>query len=220
MGSRLKYIFRRGFNLPQSIIFLVCVLLLVPAPAPCHEVLVLGIHPYQPDNVLRESFTPLADYLQDAMGNSVEIRIGTNYEDHIHAISTGAMDLAFLGPAGYVNLTRLYGEFPLLGKIVTNGGPVFRESVDQVRQALDDLRDEIRERFPALRGSATEVESFDCMELFEELRRRLSTLGMAERSGEVDEFGMDEVVLERARPLLDWLLDHYWRVVELPACPA
>ncbi len=92
-----------------------------------------------------------------------------------------------------------------------DGGPVFQEAIDRVRQALDDLRDEIRDRFPALGGSAAEVESFDWMELFEELRRRLSTLGMAERSGEVDEFGMDEVVLERAQPLLDWLLDRYWR---------
>ena len=35
---------------------------------------------------------------------------------------------------------------------------------------------------------------------------------MCERSGEVDEFGMDEVVLRRARPLLDFLYDRYWRV--------
>ncbi len=87
----------------------------------------------------------------------------------------------------------------------------FEDAVDQVRTALDGLRDEIRNRFPALRGSSQEVESFDWMALFDELRRRLSTLGMAERSGEVDEFGMDEVVLERARPLLDFLLDRYWR---------
>ena len=87
----------------------------------------------------------------------------------------------------------------------------FRDTVDQVRTALDGLRDEIRNRFPALRGSSQEVERFDWMALFDELRRRLSTLGMAERSGEVDEFGMDEVVLKRARPLLDFLLDRYWR---------
>ena len=35
---------------------------------------------------------------------------------------------------------------------------------------------------------------------------------MSERSGEVDEFGMDELVLRRVRPLLDLLYDHYWRV--------
>jgi 1-acyl-sn-glycerol-3-phosphate acyltransferase len=35
---------------------------------------------------------------------------------------------------------------------------------------------------------------------------------MSERSGEVDEFGMDEIVLRRARPLLDLLQDRYWRI--------
>ena len=52
--------------------------------------------------------------------------MGTNYEEHLHAIGTGRVDLAFLGPAGYVNLTVLFGEHPLLGKIVTQGEPVFR----------------------------------------------------------------------------------------------
>ena len=41
-----------------------------------------------------------------------------------YAIHMGLARL--LGPAGYVNLTRLYGEHRILGKIVTNGEPVFR----------------------------------------------------------------------------------------------
>jgi 1-acyl-sn-glycerol-3-phosphate acyltransferase len=40
----------------------------------------------------------------------------------------------------------------------------------------------------------------------------MSAFGMSERSGEVDEFGMDELVLRRVRPLLDLLHDRYWRV--------
>jgi 1-acyl-sn-glycerol-3-phosphate acyltransferase len=50
------------------------------------------------------------------------------------------------------------------------------------------------------------------MALFEAIQRRVSALGMSERSGEVDEFGMDEIVLRRARPILDLLFDHYWRI--------
>ncbi|MBU8871001.1 MAG: phosphate/phosphite/phosphonate ABC transporter substrate-binding protein [Gemmatimonadales bacterium] len=110
----------------QPVFFLIACLLMIPAAAPCHEVLVLGIHPYKPNNVLQKNFRPLADYVQEALGYAVEIRVGTNYQDHLHAISSGAVDLAFLGPAGYVNLTKLFGEHPLLGKIVTNGEPVFR----------------------------------------------------------------------------------------------
>jgi 1-acyl-sn-glycerol-3-phosphate acyltransferase len=81
-----------------------------------------------------------------------------------------------------------------------------------VREALAELRRELRARFTP--GAAREplVRSVDWNELFTSLRRRAATLGMSERSGEVDEFGMDEVVLKRARPLFDFLYDRYWRI--------
>ncbi len=80
----------------------------------------------------------------------------------------------------------------------------------ELREALDGLRGEIRKRFPA--REQVPVEKVDWMALFQQIQRRLSTLGMSERSGHVDEFGMDEVVLRRARPLLDLLYDRYWRI--------
>lgn len=78
-----------------------------------------------------------------------------------------------------------------------------------LREALEDLRLEIRSRFA---GGAGEEAGIDWMALFDELRRRLSAVGMVERSGAVDEFGMDEVVLARARPVLDFLLERFWRI--------
>ncbi len=80
----------------------------------------------------------------------------------------------------------------------------------ELGEALDSLRREIRQRFPR-----ESVERFDSLTLdgvLYGLRRRAATLGMHERSGEVDEFGMDEVVVRRVRPLLDFLYDKYWRV--------
>ncbi len=77
-----------------------------------------------------------------------------------------------------------------------------------VRAALEDLRAEIVQRFHAPERRDVTV---DWMDLFDELRRRANTFGMVERSGEVDEFGLDDLVVERARPLLDFLLDRYWR---------
>jgi 1-acyl-sn-glycerol-3-phosphate acyltransferase len=80
----------------------------------------------------------------------------------------------------------------------------------ELREALDGLRGEIRTRFPARERAP--AEKIDWMALIQQIQRRVSTLGMSERSGEVDEFGMDEVVLRRARPLLDLLYEHYWRI--------
>lgn len=83
--------------------------------------------------------------------------------------------------------------------------------LEALREALDDLRREIEVRFTRRRAGSSE-RSVAFEELFSELRRRLATLGMSERSGEVDEFGMDEVVLRRAAGLFDFLYDRYWRV--------
>jgi 1-acyl-sn-glycerol-3-phosphate acyltransferase len=93
------------------------------------------------------------------------------------------------------------------------------EDLEAVREALDELRREIRARFgdrrePARveRSAGTPSRSIAWDHLFDELRRRVSTFGMTERSGEVDEFGMDEGLLHRARPLLEFLFERYWRV--------
>jgi 1-acyl-sn-glycerol-3-phosphate acyltransferase len=93
------------------------------------------------------------------------------------------------------------------------------KDLDALREALDDLRGEIRQRF----GRGEERTSFSeqadrtlrdsgLEELLATLRRWIGTLGMVERSGDVDEFGMDEVALNRTRPLFDFLFDRYWRV--------
>jgi 1-acyl-sn-glycerol-3-phosphate acyltransferase len=83
-----------------------------------------------------------------------------------------------------------------------------------VREALAELRRELRTRFNLSPAHDTDAERrvVDWNELLTALRRRVSTLGMSERSGEVDEFGMDEVVLRRVRPLLELLYERYWRV--------
>ncbi|MCZ6464670.1 MAG: 1-acyl-sn-glycerol-3-phosphate acyltransferase [Proteobacteria bacterium] len=88
-------------------------------------------------------------------------------------------------------------------------GSEIEPDLDELRAALEGLRREIRARF---QPAAVERGEIDWMELFEELRRRVSTLGMVERSGVVDEFGMDEVVMRRGQRLLDFLFDTYWRV--------
>jgi len=86
------------------------------------------------------------------------------------------------------------------------------DELADIQQALDSLRREIRSRFPAEREETDSLREVDWQRLLLDVRRRFSTLGMSERSGEVDEFGADEVSLRRARPLLDLLYDRYWRV--------
>jgi len=81
----------------------------------------------------------------------------------------------------------------------------------ELEAALEDLRAEIRSRFRGGRADGVST-SIDWVALFEELRRRAGAIGIVERSGEVDEFGADEVALRQVRPLLDFLQDRWWRV--------
>ena len=86
------------------------------------------------------------------------------------------------------------------------------EVVDELRVALDGLRSEIQTRFLTPRADDSLSLGVEWERWFDAARRRLGTLGMSERSAKVDEFGMDDLVLQRVRPLLDLLFDRYWRV--------
>src|SRR5262245_3282216 len=83
------------------------------------------------------------------------------------------------------------------------------------RAALAELRREIRVRFtraPVARAMPRVPIPAGWERRFDQLRERLATFGMHERSGDIDEFGMDAEVLRNARPLLDLLFDRYFRV--------
>ena len=84
------------------------------------------------------------------------------------------------------------------------------ETLDEVRRALEDLRLEIQSRMPVSDVGA--ANGIDWLALVDELRARFNSMGMRERSAVVDEFGMDELALQRARSVLDFLMDRYWRV--------
>jgi 1-acyl-sn-glycerol-3-phosphate acyltransferase len=57
-----------------------------------------------------------------------------------------------------------------------------------------------------------QLEEVDVVKLYEALRSRVSIPGASDVSTEVDEFGLDERYLHRARGWLDWLFDSWWRV--------
>ncbi len=83
--------------------------------------------------------------------------------------------------------------------------------LDAVRDALRDLRLEIRTQRERLEPSA-DVEKFDWLGLVDELRHRLGGFGMAERSNVVDEFGLEQGTVDRSHSLLEFLRERYWRV--------
>ena len=105
--------------------------------------LILAVIPYLPEQIIRERFQPLAEYLSKALGRAIVIRIGTDYEEHTLAIGKGQVDIAFIGSAGYVKLVERYGPFPLLARLEVNGKPelysVIAARADSKFHTLKDL---------------------------------------------------------------------------------
>jgi 1-acyl-sn-glycerol-3-phosphate acyltransferase len=90
------------------------------------------------------------------------------------------------------------------------------ESGDLWTEALGGLRAELRRRLAQVRGEEVEPAAaeagVDWLALLEDVRRRFGQLGMRERSGEVDDFGLDPETIRSARLLLDFLIKRWWRI--------
>lgn len=90
------------------------------APA-AEPVLVLGVHPYLSYAELRLQFEPLAEYLSDALGGKVSLRIGSSYADHVSEIGQDRIDIVYIGPVSYVEMVKRFGRKPLLARLETGG---------------------------------------------------------------------------------------------------
>ncbi|MDA8098901.1 MAG: phosphate/phosphite/phosphonate ABC transporter substrate-binding protein [Nitrospiraceae bacterium] len=95
------------------------------ASAQQQEPLKLCVHPYLAASELVKRFTPLGEYLSRKIGKSVAVEVGNTYETHIHRIGNGIVDIAFMGPASYVQLTERYGKRPILAAFQTKEGKFF-----------------------------------------------------------------------------------------------
>lgn len=104
------------------------VLLVALAPTVRAE-LTLGVHPFRPATELVESFTPLATYLGEKIGEHVRVKVSKDYETHVRLVGTNAVDLAYLGPAPYILVTENYGRKPLLARQSIRDSPTFHGKI-------------------------------------------------------------------------------------------
>lgn len=135
-GSVPAWVGRIGLGLALTIAAQLC--------AGAERALVLAVHPYLPAPEIHARFGPLAAYLTRRVGLPFEVRVGRDYAEHIEAAGTGAVDVAFMGPASYVALTRRFGARPLLGKLEVGGEPWLHGAIvvrkDSPLRSLPDLR--------------------------------------------------------------------------------
>jgi 1-acyl-sn-glycerol-3-phosphate acyltransferase len=77
----------------------------------------------------------------------------------------------------------------------------------EFEEALAALHETVRAQL-----ARHESQPLDLPTAFDAVRRRVQTLGMSERAGEVDDFGLDPVVVDRSRRFFEWLRRRYWRL--------
>lgn len=110
--------------------------------------LVLAVHPYLSLTELMQRYSPLADYLGEALGQPVVVRIGRNYQEHLAYIGKDKVDIAFMGPALYVKMVAAYGKKPLIARLEVNGNPMFQGKIIVRKNApIDNLEALLGKRF-------------------------------------------------------------------------
>lgn len=105
--------------------------------------LVLAVHPYLDATELTRRFGPLTEYLRVRLGRPVSLSVSPTYQDHIDRVVAGQVDLAYLGPASFVEVSRLQPEVSLLARIARHGRPTFQGAIiarrDSGIQTLEGL---------------------------------------------------------------------------------
>jgi len=103
--------------------------LVFAGPAHAEETLTLQIHPYIAATEIVERFTPLADYLSKKTGKSIRISISKDYDEHIEVVGKDKADVAYIGPASYVEMVEKYGKKPILARQAIRGSPTFKGAI-------------------------------------------------------------------------------------------
>lgn len=110
----------------QKHVMIVCIgVAMLTTPLFANADLILGVHPFKPPAKLIESFTPLANYLSEKLGEPVTLRVSKDYQEHADAFGRNELDIAYFGPTLYVKMKETYGARPLLARQAINGSPVF-----------------------------------------------------------------------------------------------
>jgi len=91
-----------------------------------NETLTLSIHPYKSATILHKAFEPLTQYLSSVTKTTIQLQIAKDYQSHIDLIGKDKVDIAYMGPASYVQLVKEYGKKRLLTRLAINGKPTFK----------------------------------------------------------------------------------------------
>ena len=118
------------------------ILLVLTSSCFAEKALVLGIHPYLDKKEIIRRFTPLAQYLEKTLRRPVELKVASNYKQHIDYIGKNKVDLAYMGPSAYIKMVTHHGNKPLLARLEVNGKAYFHGKIFVRRDSkINNLHD-------------------------------------------------------------------------------
>jgi phosphonate transport system substrate-binding protein len=93
--------------------------------------LTFGLYASDNPTALVQKFQGLVEYLSDATGYTVELKVAPSYAVGLQWIAKGEVDLFRSGINNYLELNRLHGEgkFPVVAREVQSGGRSFRGAI-------------------------------------------------------------------------------------------
>ncbi|HEY9080095.1 phosphate/phosphite/phosphonate ABC transporter substrate-binding protein [Magnetovibrio sp.] len=136
----MRHIWRNAF---AAISFFIATLISTVALA--QDVpMTLGLIPHMAATDMAHRFKPLSDYLSQKIGRSVELKLYKHFEGLMGDIGEGKVDIAFLGPVPYIQITKRYGPVPILARTEISGltgfhGVIFVRN-DSPARTISDLR--------------------------------------------------------------------------------
>jgi phosphonate transport system substrate-binding protein len=91
--------------------------------------LVFLVHPFDTPSRLFSRFSPLCDYLEEALGRPVQLRIASSYEQQIQDMARGRAHLAYMGPTPYIRARDFFKAPVRLLAAEAEQGHAFYQSV-------------------------------------------------------------------------------------------
>lgn len=108
------------------------------------ETLILGVHPFLSHKEIEKKFTPLANYLSKQTNIDIRVKVGSSYAEHIRYIGEDMVDIAYMGPASFVNTVNQFGRKQILAKLEVNGYSYFQGNIvvrqDSGIKSLEELK--------------------------------------------------------------------------------
>ncbi len=106
--------------------------------------IIFAVHSYASPIELSRSFSPLIEYLSKSINRKIVLKSSVNYEKNIDLVGKDEVDIAFIGPAGYVTMVELYGKKKLICCLATDGTADYRGYIithkDNPATCLKDLQ--------------------------------------------------------------------------------